>query len=359
MSIQSKKQRVALLFGGRGSEHLISCRSAASIARALTGECELYTVGITKEGELYLFSGKLSDMENGSWHEDRDHLFPVFFTRRSGVGGLQYEDALLPVDVAFPALHGDFGEDGRIQGMLEVTAIPYVGAPTDGGVLSSSKILSKILAEHLSISTVAWCTVSGQTSFAEAKLMIRARFGADEYPLILKPDALGSSIGIRTVCSDEELRSALKDMSCYGDLLIERYLPELREIELCYLESREGAHFSIGEVSYHKTSTAAEIYSYEKKYHTDTIPFKRALLSQRQEDTLRHYAKALISLLHLRDLARIDFFLDSTGNLYFNEINSFPGFTERSFYPQGMKMLGFDYKALLLTLLEQAHDRSI
>lgn len=353
------KRRVALLFGGRGSEHLISCKSAASIARALAGECELYTVGITKDGDLYLFGGKISDMEKGIWHEDSDHLFPVFFTRRAGVGGLLYEDTLLPVDVALPALHGDFGEDGRIQGMLEVAAIPFVGTSTLGGAVSSNKALTKILAEHLAIPTVAWCTMAGDTPFAKAKLMICARFGAAEYPLILKPSDLGSSIGIRTAASDEELRTALPAMAPYGDFLIERYLPDVREIELCYLGTGQEAVFAIGEVCYKRSSELGAIYSYEKKYQSDALPIKRAPLTQKQEDLLRHYARLLVDLLKLRDLARIDFFLDTDGNIYFNEINCFPGFTERSFYPQAMKSLGFDYKTLLLTLLERAYDRGI
>ena len=354
-----KKRRVALLFGGRGSEHLISCKSAASIARALTGECELYTVGITTMGDFYLFGGKLSDMENGTWAEDTDHLFPVFFTRRAGVGGLQYEDTVLPVDVVLPALHGDFGEDGRIQGMLETCAIPFVGAKTRGGVMSASKIASKILAEHLSIPTVPWCTMESGTPFAKAKLMLRARFGADEYPLILKPDTLGSSIGIQTVSSDEQLRAALEQAAPYGDLLVERYLPGLREIELCYLERKEAPLFVIGEVCYPKSSGGTDIYSYDKKYRSDVSPFRRAPLTHRQEDTLCHYARELIALMHLQGLSRIDFFLGSEGEIFFNEINAFPGFTERSFYPQAMKTVGFDYKTLLLTLLEQAYDLSI
>lgn len=355
---EKTKRRVALLFGGRGSEHLISCKSAASIARALSGECELYTVGISTVGDLFLFGGKLSDMENGSWHEDTDHLFPVFFTRRSGVGGLLYEDTLLPVDVALPALHGDFGEDGRIQGALEVAGIPYIGAPTLGGAVSSSKALTKILAEHLAIPTVPWCTLTPHTPFSAIKVMLRARFGAEEYPLILKPDALGSSIGIRTVQSDEELRAALPELEPYGDFLAERYLPEVREIELCFLDTQKPPIFAIGEVVYHRGGEGA-IYSYDKKYRSDLLPIKRAPLTARQEELLRHYARSLVTLLGLRDLARIDFFLDKDGNIYFNEINSFPGFTERSFYPQALKMQGIDYKTLLLSLIEKAYDRGI
>ena len=352
------KRRVALLFGGRGSEHLISCKSAASIARALTGECELYTVGITKAGDTYLYSGKLSDMENGTWQKDTNHLFPVVFGSRSGVSGLLYEDTLLPVDLALPALHGDFGEDGRIQGMLDCARIPFVGAATLGGAISASKARTKILAEHLAIPTVAWCLLCAKTPFSNAKMMLRARFGAREYPLILKPDALGSSIGIRTASSDEELRIALDAMAEHGDFIAERYLPEVREIELCYLDADPQPIFAIGEVAYKRTADCT-IYSYDKKYASDALPFKRSALTKKQEELLRCYAKSLVALIGLRDLGRIDFFLDRDGNIYLNEINSFPGFTEHSFYPQAMKMQGIDYKTLLFTLIERAYDRGV
>ena len=352
------KRRVALLFGGRGSEHLISCKSAASIARALTGECELYTVGITKAGDPYLFSGKLSDLEDGSWQEDTNHLFPVLFGKRSGVSGLLYEDTMLPVDVAIPAMHGDFGEDGRIQGMLDTARIPFVGTTTLGGTISASKARTKIMAEHLAIPTVPWCMLSPDIPFSHAKMMLRARFGAQEYPLIFKPDALGSSIGIRTANSDEELRTALSAMAVHGDFLAEQYLPEVREIEVCFLETQTSPIFTIGEVAY-KRSADVTFYSYDKKYATDTSPLKRPALTQRQEELLRRYAAALVELVGLRDLARIDFFLDTNGNIYFNEINAFPGFTEHSFYPQAMKTLGIDYKALLIGLIKCAYDRGI
>lgn len=352
------KRRIALLFGGRGSEHLISCKSAASIARALTSECELYTVGITRSGDLYLFSGKLSDMEKGIWQEDADHLFPVSLLRRQGVGNLLCGDTLLPVDVALPALHGDFGEDGRIQGMLETVGIPFVGASTLGGAISASKARTKILAEHLSIPTVPWCMLAPSTPFSHAKMMLRARFGTREYPLILKPDALGSSIGICTVGSDEELRAALPKMAPHGDFLAEQYLPNVREIEVCFLDCPSEPLFVIGEVAYRRGGEGA-IYSYEKKYSTDIPPFKHSPLTQRQQELLSHYARALVALVGLRDLARIDFFLDGDGNIYFNEINSFPGFTENSFYPQAMKSSGIDYKTLLFNLIERAYDRRI
>ncbi len=354
---KDKQMRVALLFGGKGREHDISERSAAPVARALSPLCDLYTVGITTEGDFYLYSGNYSNIENGTWCNDTTHLFPAFFVRQGRRRGLLVEDTLLPVDVALPVLHGDFGEDGRIQGLLDVVGIPYVGAPVLAGALCTNKAMTKIIAEHLSVPTVPWCTLSPNTPFAEAKLQIRAALGRDEYPLIMKPICLGSSIGIFVVDSDDALRDALEGSRTFGDMLVERFLPGVREVEVCYLGLREDYFFS-AEVNIPRTEQNSP-YTYEKKYKTKAPAVKTTDLFPEIKGTLFCYASALVRTLGLCDLARLDFFLDENGCIYFNEINTFPGFSEQSFYPQVLKKNGFDYKTLLLSLLEVAYGRSV
>lgn len=352
---QTKRLRIALLFGGRGAEHDISLKSAASVALALSSESELICVGITKVGEVYLYTGTPDKIENGTWEQESSRLFPTSFVRLGQKKGLLLGGAVLPVDVVFPVLHGDFGEDGKVQGWLESIDLPYVGSRPLAGALCQDKALTKIIAEHLSIPTVPWCVLRSHTPFAEAKLQIRAAMHDEEYPLILKPTALGSSIGVFTVRSDAELRSALCEAAPYGDMLVERYLPRVREVEVCYLDTDE-EHYFVGEVNLPERDTP---YTYEKKYNTKICPVREEPPAPSVEQALRYYSRALVELLSIRGVCRLDFFLTETGKIYFNEINTFPGFSSQSFYPQMCEKGGFDYKTLLLTLCEVAYDRHI
>ena len=347
--------RIALLFGGRGAEHEVSLRSAASVARALVDASDLIFVGITKTGAIYLYTGSPQSIEDGKWESESTRLYPTSFVRLGEKRGLLLGGTVVPVDVVLPILHGDFGEDGKIQGWLEAVGLPYVGASPLAGSICQDKAVTKILAEHLSLPTVPWCTIRAGTSFAEAKLQIRATMPTHEFPLILKPTALGSSIGVFTATDDLSLREALKMSEPYGEMLIEQYLVGAREVEVCYLRAPE-EHFFIGEVNLPDSNTP---YTYDKKYNTSLSPLCEGKLPEEIESTLYRYCRALVGLLEMRELCRIDFLLDRSGKLYFNEINTLPGFSEHSFYPKVCKQNGWDYKPLLLSLCEAAYDRHL
>ena len=351
---QNQRLRVALLFGGRGAEHRISLRSAASAARALMDVCELSLVGIRRDGAMLLYAGSPDQIEDGSWEADSARLFPTSFIRLEEATGLLLGGTVAPIDVALPVLHGDYGEDGRIQGWLDSIGIPYVGARPMAGGICQDKVITKILAEHLSLPTVPWCLVKEGTAFAEAKLQIRAAIG-EGVPLILKPSSLGSSIGLCVARDDSSLREGLRALNGYGDILIEKYLVGTREVEVCYLALKE-EHFFIGEVN---LSDRTSPYTYEKKYNTVASPIKEGTLPKRVSGALVRYSRSLVRLLEVGELCRIDFFLTDEGKIYFNEINTFPGFTEHSFYPEMCKRNGFDYKGLLLSLCESAYDRHL
>ncbi|MBR2612704.1 MAG: ATP-grasp domain-containing protein [Clostridia bacterium] len=352
---EKKKRRVALLFGGIGAERDISARSAASCARALTDACDLLLVGITRSGAIYLYAGAPESIGNGAWENDSARLFPTSFVRLGEKRGVLYQNTVIPVDVVLPVMHGDFGEDGKIQGWLESVGIAYVGASTLAGAICQDKTITKILAEHLSIPTLPWCTLSRDTAFAEAKLQIRAVMQKEEYPLIFKPTSLGSSIGLATVTDDLSLRKALSETSVYGDILVEKYLRGAREVEVCYLGVDSG-HYFPAEVCLPERDTP---YTYDKKYTRNLSPVRDEALSDDIQNTLVRYARALVELLSIRDLCRVDFFLTDEGEIFFNEINTFPGFDIKSFYPEVCKRNGFDYKTLLLSLCEAAYARHL
>lgn len=352
---QTRKLRIVLLFGGVGAEHDISRKSASSSAEALMGEQDLMLVGITKNGALYLYTGTPEGILSGSWERESARLFPTSFVRLGEERGLLLGDTVVPVDVVFPVLHGDYGEDGRVQGWLDCAGLPYVGTSTLSGAVCQDKALTKILAQHLSIPTVPWCTLKPDVTFAEAKLQIRAVLKEEEYPLILKPTALGSSIGLFTAKDDLTLREALGNASGYGDILVEKYLLGLREVEVCFLGLDEGYYFP-AEVNLPSSDTP---YTYEKKYKQNLSAVRETPLPEKVRDTLIAYAKSLVRLLGIRDLARLDFFLTKEGEIYFNEINTFPGFSKESFYPLVCEKNGFDYKTLLFRLCEVAYGRHL
>ena len=349
---QNQKLRVALLFGGRGAEHSISLRSASSVASALAEQCELMLVGIQRDGSIFLYTGLPDAIADGAWENERERLFPTSLVRLGDKRGLLLGGAVVPVDVVFPVLHGDYGEDGRIQGWLDSLGIPYVGASPLTGAVCQDKALTKIIAEHLSIPTVPWCLLRGGTSFAEAKLQIRAAI-PEQLPLILKPNALGSSIGVFPVLDDLSLREGLEAVAPYGDILVERYLLGVREVEVCYL-SQEEEHFFCGEVNLPDRATP---YTFEKKYESALSPVSESALPKRVQNTLRRYCRSLVRLLDMGELCRIDFFLTREGKIYLNEINTVPGLSEHSFYPEMCQRNGFDYKSLLLSLCEHAYAR--
>lgn len=352
---EKKKRRVALLFGGIGAEHEISERSAASCARALSDACDLLLIGITPSGAIYLYAGTPDGIGSGTWKNENARLFPTSFVRLGEKRGILFQNTVIPVDVVLPVLHGDFGEDGKIQGWLESIGIPYVGARTLAGAVCQDKAVTKILAQHLSIPTLPWCTLKSNTAFAEAKLQICAVMQKEEYPLILKPTSLGSSIGIATVTDDLSLRKALSETGAYGDILVEKYLCGAREVEVCYL-GVGGEHYFPAEVYLPDADTP---YTYDKKYTLNISPVKDGALPDDIQNTLVRYARALVNLLSIRDLCRIDFFLTDEGKIFFNEINTFPGFGKQSFYPEVCGRNGFDYKTLLLSLCEVAYARHL
>lgn len=345
------KRKVAILFGGRGAEHAVSCMSGASILSAIENEVDPIPIVIDKDGATYLYRDAYDTLQNGVL--TLAHAIPVSLVRRGGVCGGLTDEGFFPIEVALPALHGDYGEDGVVQGLLTTLGIPFVGTPTLGGAIANDKAITKMLAASIGIPTVKGCLLSPEVGFADAKAAIRSVLGRD-YPYFVKPNARGSSIGASVAKNDASLRSALASAAPYGEILVEPYLSGITELEIGYLFAH-GEHrlTDIGTIS-----SPGGFYDYREKYASHTARIASVgSLDEEIERAIRRHAMALVRLLGVRDLARIDFFLSKDGELYFNEINPFPGFTEKSLYPILVKNLGFDYKTLLLTLIEGAYAR--
>ena len=353
------KKTVCIIFGGRSSEHEVSCVSAANIIRYIDQErYDVLTVGIDKDGSWYLFDGSAEAMCVGSWKnrlgkscvlspDPKHHGLLVF--HQNG------EVSVTPVDVIFPVLHGKNGEDGTIQGLFELSGIPYVGC----GVLASSACMDKVTTKRLlaqeGIAVTDGFDISA-TEAADAKSVHEEICRTVGYPVVIKPSNAGSSVGITLVKEEAQLADALL-LAAENDrrILIERAM-EVRELECAVLGGYADAQAScVGEIV-----KKTEMYDYDTKYVTDTtelvIP---ATITAEQEEQIRTAAVKAFCALDCFGLSRVDFFIDkTTGNILLNEINTLPGFTNISMYPMLWKECGVENRELITRLIELSAQRS-
>ncbi len=254
------------------------------------------------------------------------------------------------LDVIFPVMHGTFGEDGTIQGMLELAGLPYGGAGVLGSAIAMDKDVAKRLCKEAGIPVVPWVTIH-RWAWEKEPESVRAEIeGKFEYPLFVKPATLGSSVGMSKVHSTEELAPALNLACEYGlKILVETALTA-REIEVSVLGNHDPQSSVPGEIVPHR-----EFYDYTAKYLEDgsqlIIP---AALKQSQVARIQSLAIKAFRTLELSGMARIDFFLEKKGKLYLNEANTIPGFTSISMYPKLWKASGLPYTKLIDRLIELA-----
>ena len=353
------RKKIAVIFGGRSGEHVVSLRSAASIMDAIdTERYEVIPVGITREG-VWL-SGP--DVWLSLW-EDREpdqSYRTALITDPTNPGLLIKANALKsewrfqPLDLAFPVLHGTYGEDGTIQGLFEMAGIPYVGS----GVLASSssmdKVVMKILfaqaglpvAPYLYFYRRQW---SGSEEFWQKKVATALGF-----PCFVKPANLGSSVGISKVKEPEELAPAVEEALLYDEkVIIETYI-EGREIECAVLGNINAETSRPGEVI-----PCNEFYDYRAKYIDDrstlVIPVE---LGEKLEQQVKEYSLKSFQAVEASGLARVDFFVDTVnGSVTINEINTMPGFTSISMYSKLWGACGVNYSMLVSRLMELAEER--
>ena len=337
-----KKKRILVLFGGRSGEHAVSIRSAASVIGALDRDkYEVIPAAIDKQGHW------LSPADSAALlpSESRDDLavdqaVSVSHEPGSGEG----------IDVAFPVLHGTFGEDGTVQGLLDLADVAYVGAGVLGSAVGMDKDVMKRLFRERGLPTVE--------HFTMLRSACRNRVGEIEghfaYPVFVKPANLGSSVGISKARDRGELQTALDLAASYDRKIIVEPAIDGREIE-CAVLGNEAPEASLpGEVV-----PAKDFYDYEAKYVADDskllIP---APLTDDQTDEVRRLAVAAFQSVECSGLARVDFFLENgSGRLLLNEVNTMPGFTSISMYPKMWEATGLSYGELLDNLIDLAIER--
>lgn len=358
--------RVAVVFGGRSNEHAVSCVSAGSVLRNLDPErYEAVPVGITTEGSWVLGSSDIAALgfsgSNALPSVDSTGTALTLAADPSRSGALVALDdpsaALGSVDVVFPILHGPFGEDGTLQGMLELTGIPYVGP----GVLASAAGMDKeftkklLAAEGLPIGIQAVLR-PGTATVSEAD---RARLGL---PVFVKPARGGSSIGITKVTDWSELDAAIATARTHDPKVIVEAGIVGREVECGVLEFPDGRIEAsvVAEIRMPDADADADVrdfYDFDTKYLDDVCEFDiPAKLDDYVSDSIRELAVQAFRALDCQGLARVDFFVTADGPVI-NEINTMPGFTSISMYPRMWEATGIDYASLVSTLIETALAR--
>jgi D-alanine-D-alanine ligase len=352
---------VAVVFGGRSSEHAVSCVSAGSVLAALDPKLfDVTPVGITQEGRWVLPSGDRAELEI------RDRALPavkdgtaVALPGDPTAGGLvslepgQGAAQLSGVDVVFPVLHGPFGEDGTIQGMLEMAGVPYVGP----GVLTSAVCMDKeftkklLVAAGLPIGDYVVLRAGQRLSAAEQE-----RLGL---PVFVKPARAGSSFGVSKVSSWDQLDEAMAAAREIDPKVLVEAAIIGREVECGVLESETpGGLPDVSVLAQVRVVRGHEWYDFEAKYLDDACEFDvPAKLSDEVTAQVREYARQAFLAVDGSSLARVDFFLDSEDRVYVNEINTMPGFTPTSVFPRVWAATGLPYRELVSRLVATAARR--
>lgn len=343
-------QRVCLICGGQSPEHEVSLRSALSVFRAFPrDEFALEVVGITHNG-LWKYYGDrefLCDGDDSRLVKLADDGADCILCRYGEQAGIRLfgENRFIACDIIFPMIHGANGEDGTIQGLCQLAGLPCVGCNTASAAVCMDKDLTKIVLEHHGIHTAPWISLRSAAELDETAVI--ARLGL---PLFVKPARTGSSVGISKVKNAEELRKAVSEAFEYDDkILIEKAIVG-REIECAVLDDGEKLFCALpGEIIPHD-----EFYSYAAKYLTDDgasldVPAK---LPADLRECVQTVAKKAFRALEASVFSRVDFFLTPDNKWILNEINTIPGFTKISLYPQLMNCSGIDYQTLLRRMLQ-------
>ena len=356
-----KKLRVAVLFGGRSGEHDVSLMSARSVLNALDAErYEVIQIGITLDGDWFTGPNALDAFENGSvdgldrvvppWEPSYQSLYVIRSTKLG-----EKLETLSGVDVFFPVLHGPFGEDGTIQGLLELADVAYVGAGVAGSSVGMDKGIFKDVMRANGIPIVDSILILRDELEKDMNAVIAKVEQMGAYPFFAKPANLGSSVGISKCNSRSDLGEGLMEAARYDRrIIVERGVGNVREIEVSVLGNEYPQTSVCGEVQ-----PSREFYSYESKYIDVTsgliIP---AILPADVSDQIRDYAARAYKAIDCAGMARADFFFDNDmKKIYLNELNTLPGFTSISMYPKLWQASGLNYPQLVDRLIELAFER--
>lgn len=339
------KKKVAILFGGQSTEHEVSRVSAASVLKNIDLEkFEVCTVGITKEGKWFQYTGEIDKIENGKWEQDSDNKkengHVILFDRK--------------VDVIFPVMHGLYGEDGTIQGLSKLVGLPCVGPGVMSSAVCMDKVYTKYVLENFGIKQADYVVVKAHEYLKNKNEIIETIEEKIGYPVFIKPSNSGSSVGISKAHNREELDKGLEFAIKFDRKVLVEETINAREIEVAVLGNDEPTAATPGEII-----PANEFYDYEAKYsNAESKLLIPANLNEEKLEMVRQCAIEIYKCLDCSGMSRVDFLVDKdTEEVYLNEVNTLPGFTKISMYPKMWEASGKTYKNLITELIELAMER--
>lgn len=348
------KKRIAVIFGGQSSEHEVSCMSAVNVIGGLNREkYEIHMIGITEEGH-WIYVENVDKIRDDSWRDGEITAVISPDHEKQGiwkVSGGTVE--VVPIDVAFPVLHGKYGEDGTIQGLFEMSGIPYAGCGVLASAASMDKISTKIFADRLGVRQAAYVADIARDLREMDDTIAQVEEKLD-YPVFVKPSNAGSSQGVSKAHNREELKEALVLAKKHDHrVLIEENITG-REVECAVLGGQNPQASPVGEIL-----AAAEFYDFDAKYNNEE---SRTVidpdLPEEVKEEIRRNAVAIFRAVGGFGLSRVDFFVEKdTNEVIFNEINTLPGFTNISMYPMLWEANGINKEELLDRIIELAYER--
>ncbi len=360
-----RKIRLGIIFGGRSAEHEVSLRSARSVLKAINREkYDLTLIGISKDGQWLAGPDPLAALAPGGRAESgtaaQAMLSPepgkreLLAVTANGTGRSFRLAAITELDVIFPLLHGPFGEDGTVQGLLELANLPYVGSGVLASALAMDKAICKQVLRAAGLRVTDWFVATRTEIERDAEALAARAAGQFGYPIFTKPANLGSSVGVVKAHAHAELVAGLRESARYDRRVLVEPGINAREIEVSVLGNAEPIASVAGEIV-----PAREFYDYEAKYVDQgsrlIIP---APIAAEAAEQARAAAVAAFQAVDAAGLARVDFLLDrDNGELYLNEINTLPGFTDISMYPKLWEAAGLSYPDLIDRLIELALER--
>lgn len=345
--MQTEKKKVAILFGGCSSEHEVSLQSAYSmITHVNTEKYEPVLIGITREGNWFWYRGELEKIPKGTWETEPDNI-PVAVSPDKRIHGMWVleKTGAYPVrlDAAFPVLHGKNGEDGTVQGVFELAGIPVAGC----GLLSSALCMDKDMAHRLA--AAAGVKVPNSHLFGkEEEKQIHEWADRLGYPLFVKPLRAGSSFGITRVMCPEELENAVKEAFLHDSLVLME--EEIKGVEVgCAIMGKE--ELTIGAVD--EIELSEGFFDYTEKYTLKTSAIHvPARITAEKTAQIKETAQTVYRALNCSGFARVDMFLTPAGDIFFNEVNTIPGFTAHSRFPGMLREIGISFAEVIDRLLK-------
>ncbi len=354
--MSDKKRKILILFGGTSPEHEVSRNSAACVVDNIDRDIfDVRVIGITKEtGKWLLTNATRPQMADGSWEFLEDNI-PCILSPDRTVHGIVSEQGTERIDCVFPVFHGECGEDGTIQGLFEIAGIPYVGADVTSSANCMDKTITKMIVERTGIRQAEYYATDRVTFSRNALGIIdeiEKKFDG-AYPLFVKPASTGSSVGISKAKNREGLFEGIKEALTLDEkVLIEETIVG-REFETAVLGNSDLFVAPVGEVI-----SGNEFYDYEAKYST-TLQKTQIVtdVDTAKLDEFRDAAAVVYKAMNCKGMARVDFFYEEgTGELVFNELNTIPGFTPTSMYPQMCMAGGLEYSELITKLIDLAME---